>query len=89
MIPGGHRDATDADALGPGGPTGECPQSISFALPVVACDVTGMLMTHIASLSGLIFRVPSWPILNVLFRIAILPEDGPSPNCASTAQRKN
>jgi hypothetical protein len=29
MIPAGHRDATDADALGPRGPTGECPQSLS------------------------------------------------------------
>jgi hypothetical protein len=39
MIPGGHRDATDADALGPRGPTGECSQSVSFALPVVGGDV--------------------------------------------------
>ena len=39
MIIDGHRDAAEAEALGPRGPAGECPQRISFTFPIMAGNV--------------------------------------------------
>jgi hypothetical protein len=61
---------------------GNWAQGNSFAPPVVAGNITSMLMAHCASRTELIFRAPSSLILTVLFRTVRLPEDGINDCCA-------